>query len=263
MPFKTGSIALLILGGMLLFQLSVASEGDFGAVYTLRPLPPPEEYGNVLIDRISTRNGVKPVTFSHWLHRRKFTCRVCHTDLEFNMKVNTTEITESGNRSGRYCGACHNGRIAFRANGNCEKCHNGNIAYSSEKFSEFQQKPYPTTSFGNLVNWVESLKRGMINPATHLKRKPQDIPFNKTLILESEWSIISPAIFPHKAHVEWLDCSNCHPDIFNIKKKTTKHFSMDAILDGKFCGVCHLTVAFPINDCQGCHPAQKKEQKRW
>lgn len=263
MPFKTGSIALLILGGMLFFQLSVASEGDFGAVYILRPLPPPEEYGNVLIDRISTRNGVKPVTFSHWLHRRKFTCRVCHTDLEFNMKVNTTEITEAGNRSGKYCGACHNGRIAFRANGNCEKCHNGNIAYSSEKFSEFQQKPYPTTSFGNSVNWVESLKRGMINPANHLKRKPQDIPFNKTLILESEWSIISPAIFPHKAHVEWLDCSSCHPDIFNIKKKTTKHFSMDAILDGKFCGVCHLNVAFPINDCQGCHPAQNKEQKRW
>ncbi len=254
MSFRTCSIALLILGGVFL-QLSVASGGDYEGVYTLRPLPPPEEYGNILIDRTSTKNGVKPVTFSHWLHRRKYTCRVCHTDLEFNMKVNTTEITEGGNRSGKYCGACHNGQIAFRPNGNCEKCHNGNIAYSAERFSEFLKKPYPTTPFGNSINWVESLKRGMISPVKHLKGKPKDIPFDKTLVLESSWSIIPPAIFPHKAHVEWLDCNSCHPDIFNIKKKTTKNFSMDAILEGKFCGVCHLNVAFPINHCQGCHPA--------
>ncbi len=246
---------------MLFFQLSAASGLDFEEVYTLRPLPPPEEYGNILIDRISTQNRVKPVTFSHWLHRQKYTCRVCHTELEFNMKVNTTEITEGGNRSGRYCGACHNGKIAFRPNGNCEKCHNGNIAYSAERFSEFLQKPYPTTPFGNSINWVESLNRGLISPANRLKGKSQDIPFDKTLILESGWSIISPAIFPHKSHVEWLDCSSCHPDIFNIKKKTTKHFSMDAILEGKFCGVCHLTVAFPINYCLGCHPALKGQQQ--
>jgi hypothetical protein len=37
------------------------------------------------------------------------------------------------------------------------------------------------------------------------------------------------------------------------KKKTTKHFSMDRILKGEFCGVCHLTVVFPMNDCKRCH----------
>ena len=29
---------------------------------------------------------------------------------------------------------------------------------------------------------------------------------------------------------------------------------MKYILEGKFCGVCHLNVAFPLDDCQRCHP---------
>ena len=32
-------------------------------------------------------------------------------------------------------------------------------------------------------------------------------------------------------------------------------FSMPLILKGEFCGVCHVTVAFPMNDCKRCHPA--------
>ena len=61
-------------------------------------------------------------------------------------------------------------------------------------------------------------------------------------------------MFPHWEHVQMLDCSNCHPEIFNLKKKTTKHFSMDNILKGKFCGACHLNVAFPMDPCKRCHP---------
>jgi hypothetical protein len=28
---------------------------------------------------------------------------------------------------------------------------------------------------------------------------------------------------------------------------------MNRILQREFCGVCHLTVAFPMNDCKRCH----------
>ena len=52
--------------------------------------------------------------------------------------------------------------------------------------------------------------------------------------------------------------TNCHPDVFNIKKKTTEHFEMRFILEGRFCGACHLTVAFPLNDCMRCHPAMHR-----
>lgn len=90
--------------------------------------------------------------------------------------------------------------------------------------------------------------------------KPPGIAYEKTLLLEAEWDRVLPAIFPHKSHTSWLTCSNCHPEIFNIKKKTTKHFEMKMNLAGEFCGVCHLTVAFPMNDCKRCHPAMKEWQ---
>jgi hypothetical protein len=32
---------------------------------------------------------------------------------------------------------------------------------------------------------------------------------------------------------------------------------MKHILDDKFCGACHMKVAFPIDDCKACHPSMK------
>jgi len=72
----------LIVLIILLFTVSDAS-----ANFNLLPLPPREEYGNLLINRTSTANDQKPVNFSHWLHRTKFTCRVCHGELDFLMKA--------------------------------------------------------------------------------------------------------------------------------------------------------------------------------
>jgi len=28
-------------------------------------------------------------------------------------------------------------------------------------------------------------------------------------------------------HEQWLDCSSCHPELFNIKKKTTRSLRMN------------------------------------
>ncbi len=235
---------------LLCLSVSISWGGD---TFVLPQLPPPEEYGNIIINRNSTRNGILPVAFSHWKHRTKFTCRVCHTELDFNMKTNTTMIREVDNRKGKYCGACHNGKKAFKLNGNCDKCHSGDIGYSSEKFTEFA-KNMPHTSFGDRINWVEALNTGLITPQSYLKTETGDVPFEKNLKLEAAWAGITPAVFSHKKHLGWLECSSCHPDIFNIKKKTTAHFSMEYILKGKFCGSCHLKVAFPMDDCNRCHP---------
>lgn len=243
----------------LFLLITVLLASECFANFNLPVLPPREEYGNLLLDRVSSRNGQQAVTFSHWLHREKFTCRVCHGELDFLMKSGTTEITERANRSGKFCGACHNGKIAFRHNGNCEKCHNGDITYSSRLFDELlSSRSLPMTIAGNGINWTEAMERKLIKPASHIKKKSQDMKFDKELLLEAEMSIIPPAIFPHKSHAAWLDCDNCHPDLFNIKKKGT-HFSMTEILKGNYCGVCHLTVAFPMDDCRRCHPAMREE----
>jgi c(7)-type cytochrome triheme protein len=43
------------------------------------------------------------------------------------------------------------------------------------------------------------------------------------------------------------------PEIFvGVKKGATK-YSMVEIFEGKYCGVCHVNVAFPLIDCQRCH----------
>ncbi|TAN44547.1 MAG: hypothetical protein EPN22_06215 [Nitrospirae bacterium] len=245
--------AAIIIAAVLFWGLALGLRIEAEGFWDFPPNLPPEEYGNLIINRTSEKNGVKAVTFSHWSHRRKHTCRVCHSELEFNMKLNTTEITEESNKAGRFCGACHNGKLAFgHGKADCEKCHNGNRSYGKGKFSELSH--FPKTVAGNKIDWVKALEKGLFKPSVYLKDRPSDFPFEKKLLLQAEWLNIPPAVFPHKEHIQWLDCNNCHPDIFNIKQKTTKHFSMPFILGGQFCGVCHLSVAFPLNDCKRCHP---------
>ena len=238
--------------------MAAATTSSGVAMYwNLPPLPPPARYGNILINRTSEKNGKPAVTFSHWSHRMRDTCRVCHFELGFEMQVNATEITEEKNKNGEFCGACHDGKQAFgHTEAHCAKCHNGDIGHGEEQFDKLDN--FPKTYFGNEIDWVTALKEGLIKPRQSMLN-PQYAPmaFDKNLSLEARWMYVPPAIFPHDVHKQWLDCANCHPDIFNVKKKTTEHFEMRYILEAKFCGVCHLKVAFPLNDCKRCHPAMK------
>ncbi len=235
---------------MVLLTQPVWSRG----FYALLPMLPPEEYGNILINRTSEQEKVLPATFSHWTHRLRYTCEVCHTELEFSMKVNSTEISHEELKNGRYCGACHNGTTAFSHQQDCIKCHNNDNSYIKAKFVYFGKKPFPTTEYGNGIDWTQSLQRGLISPRRYLKEEPSVMDFDKTIELTAEMGGISPAYFSHKSHLDWMGCEMCHPEVFNIKKKGTENFSMRAILKGRFCGGCHLNVAFPIDDCNRCHP---------
>jgi c(7)-type cytochrome triheme protein len=166
-----------------------------------------------------------------------------------------------------HCTKCHDGKIAFApkdVNGkNCNRCHTKKPRPNIDKFAALEKK-LPKRIFkdqkGNKVvwiDWVRALDEGAIEPKASLSGIAHAAGIDRTLSLEAGKSGIPPAIFPHKVHEEWLDCSNCHPDIFNIRKKTTEHFSMDRILKGEFCGVCHLSIAFPLNDCARCHPGMQ------
>ena len=244
----------------------ISREGEIlgaGRYWDFPPLPPSYQYGNILINRLSTKNNVKPVYFPHWSHRMKFTCRVCHFELDFAFDVNKTEITEEDNRNGIFCGTCHNGKTAFaHTEENCDRCHTGTVVLGREKFYDLARK-IPRRSFGNEVDWSKAVKQGIISPAYSIFRKDEEpLDFKKPLWLAATWSYVPPAYFPHEDHIEWLDCANCHPDIFNIRKKTTENFTMQYILEKKFCGVCHLMVAFPLDDCTGCHPSIAREKSR-
>lgn len=245
---------------LVLMVLAVPAVVRAERFWQLPLLPPPENYGDLLIDRLSTVKQVKPVYFSHWSHRSRYTCRVCHWELDFAFKSGQTEITEEDNRNGLYCGACHDGKTAFgHGEKNCERCHTGRLAPEPEKFALLRQG-LQKDDFGNKINWAGALRSGRISPISSIYRPGESsLDFRKKLVLKAEWPYVPPAVFPHDAHTRWLDCSNCHPDIFNIKQKGTEHFLMNYILEGRFCGVCHLTVAFPMDDCHRCHPGIKSE----
>ncbi len=60
-------------------------------------------------------------------------------------------------------------------------------------------------------------------------------------------------IYSHQSHSEKFNCSECHPQAFNMKKGTT-HITMDDMYKGKTCGKCHNgTIAFKSTACTKCH----------
>ena len=82
------------------------------------------EYADVVLNRNSEKEGVRPVIYPHWFHRIRFQCRVCHTELGFEMRVGANKVTMEGIIDGKFCGACHNGEIAWTVE-NCDLCHSG------------------------------------------------------------------------------------------------------------------------------------------
>lgn len=120
--------------------------------------------------------------------------------------------------------------------------------------------PLPRDTAGNLVNWVLAIDSGAINPRTNL--------FPETLVRLREDEIIvskfgsMPAVkFPHRQHTLWLDCANCHDELFKPVAGANK-FSMTAILNGEQCGVCHGAVAFPLTECNRCHSVPNASLQR-
>ena len=82
------------------------------------------EYADVVINRRSDKEGVRPVVFPHWFHRIRFRCKVCHFELGFKMRAGSNDIRMDDIVNGRYCGMCHNGNIAWTAD-QCDLCHSG------------------------------------------------------------------------------------------------------------------------------------------
>src|SRR5271169_4319675 len=99
----TWGIVLLVIGGLF---------GVNAELYAFTTVPP-QEYGKVVIKNYSEHAGLAPVVFNHWLHRARFTCRLCHVDVGFAMEAGGTKIKAETNEKGFYCGSCHNGIFVF------------------------------------------------------------------------------------------------------------------------------------------------------
>lgn len=109
----------------------------------------------------------------------------------------------------------------------------------------------PPDTAGNLVSWVKAIDSGAINPRTNLFPETKVRVLDQDIIIAKYGSM--PAVkFPHRQHTLWLDCANCHDQLFKPKIGANK-FSMTAILNGEQCGLCHGAVSFPLTECNRCH----------
>ena len=100
------------------------------AIFILLPLlglcpnPAAAEYGDVVLNRRAEKEGMPPVIFPHWFHRIRFRCKVCHSELGFEMRAGANDVTMVEIIEGKFCGMCHNNEIAWGPE-NCELCHSG------------------------------------------------------------------------------------------------------------------------------------------
>ncbi|MDD2851872.1 MAG: cytochrome c3 family protein [Desulfuromonadaceae bacterium] len=258
-----------LVTALLLAVLAVSPAGKSEAIdraelaNVMQTIPPNGafwKYGTLEMRRKTKKAGVTSVIFPHWSHRARYTCRVCHQDLGFSMRSGDTGITRSQNVSGKYCGVCHNGVTAFSVKDgrvrHCDKCHTKDTKALEQLFESFSSD-LPFASFGNGIDWSAAIKAGKIAPLNSLNTGLPILPLPDKLKVPMKLGTSaarSDVIFSHEDHYFELDCSACHPDIFNIKKKGTKAFNMENNIYGNYCGACHMRVAFPMNDCKRCHP---------
>ncbi len=251
----------LMLACVILLLSYIAS----AQIYLPQPAPPPSEYGKVILDNHS---GAEPgaVVFDHWLHRSKFTCRVCHVDVGFAMEANATGVTASSNREGFHCGACHDGKRAYEGKiifaacsdgkneQRCDRCHSlGKSGTRKYEYHEFTAR-FPKGIYG--VNWELAEKSGIIRPVDFvegLSVKKAQMQNRKDFNVQPAYPWVEPIEFSHQKHSIWNGCELCHPEIFPSAQKGNIHFSMFSNIEGRGCGACHGKVAFPLNYCRGCH----------
>ena len=97
------------------------------------------EYGDIVINNYSDDAGMRPAIFPHWFHRIRFRCKVCHADLGFKFQAGGKEITMLKIIDGEFCGACHDGDIAWSVE-NCDLCHSGKPSTKTQVHESTLQK---------------------------------------------------------------------------------------------------------------------------
>lgn len=117
-------------------------------------------------------------------------------------------------------------------------------------------KDFPRDDAG-IINWVKVLDQDLIEPRQSLTGEQDMHPVDLDILFKNTGSMPNVR-FPHLPHTQWLTCANCHPAIF-LPQKGANPITMSAIIQGKYCGVCHGKVAFPPTmNCGRCHSVPRE-----
>jgi len=221
----------------------------------------------VILDTDASKSGPGAVVFDHWLHRSKFTCRLCHVDIGFAMAAKGTGIRADSNRQGFHCGACHDGKKLFGGKPlfaacsdgpggkQCDRCHSlGKNGVREYEYRAYTAK-FPKAHYG--IDWQAAEAAGIVKPVDFVEGvsiKKTKIESREDFSIKAGVTWVHPVFFSHEKHSIWNGCELCHPEIFPTAKKSAVQYTMFSNIEGRHCGACHLKVAFPLNNCQMCHP---------
>jgi c(7)-type cytochrome triheme protein len=247
---------------LALFAVAAAAHAAGPPIFD--DVSPPETYGQVVYRGMASAPAV---VFDHWRHRALFTCRLCHVDVGFAMQAGGSHITRETNAAGIYCGACHDGKktiggdvvfAACSAQGKlsepCFRCHVGEPGVVQRRNYLRFAKKHPTYA-GGYVDWEAAEGRGLVQPIDFVEgvsiRRPP-LRMNKEIPMAAKNTWVGDVIFSHRKHAIWNGCEVCHPEIFPLGYGS-KPVPMREINEGKFCGACHRSVAFPLGQCHRCH----------
>lgn len=110
--------------------------------------------------------------------------------------------------------------------------------------------------FNSKPDWVQALQTGIVKPRASIEdnKNPDALVFKYDFYYPGP-SAQYDAFFPHSSHTEWLGCDSCHPKIFRTRGVKV---TMSDLYAGKYCAVCHGSVAFGLTECTRCHTAMGK-----
>jgi c(7)-type cytochrome triheme protein len=118
-------------------------------------------------------------------------------------------------------------------------------------------------------DWEAALGQGLLRPRPGLAPDAPVLAVYEldVRLVSDRASRVFEAHAPHAVHTRWLACSSCHPGTFQVQwisagtghpraePRAPRRTSITAagIREGQACGVCHGTVAFPLQACARCH----------
>ncbi len=101
--------------------------------------------------------------------------------------------------------------------------------------------------------WRLLISAGIILWMFPLQAEYGDVVLNKRA--ESEG--MPPVVFPHWFHRIRFRCKVCHFELGFEMRAGSNNVTMQDIIDGKFCGMCHNDeIAWGVENCDICHSAK-------
>lgn len=71
---------------------------------------------------------------------------------------------------------------------------------------------------------------------------------------QAEENGMRPVIFPHWFHRIRFRCKVCHSELGFKMRAGSNDITMDSIIEGRFCGMCHNDeIAWSVERCDLCH----------